>query len=377
MFRRAKLKLAIVRLGIHPLKKHAKHTITSKDNTMTLLCTGAAGYIGSHTALTLLEQTDARLIIIDDLRTGFMENIALLQRGFGDRVEFVEMDFGDRNALEALFSRVQIDGVVHFGASLIVGESVQKPLSYYHNNVANAIALLEACARFGVKYFIFSSTAAVYGEPDSALIPVREDAPLAPINPYGTSKMMVELILQDIARISPLRYVALRYFNVAGASMKNTPELLSQGLGLGQRSKNATHLIKVALECAVGKRNGMSIFGEDYDTSDGTCIRDYIHIDDLAAAHVSALDFLRENGESAVFNVGYNHGYSVKEVIQVVKEISGVDFPVAMAARRAGDPAMLIASNQKLKRHTNWQPKFNDLRTIVRSAYEFERSLRS
>lgn len=145
MFRRAKLKLAIVRLGIHPFKKHAKHTITSKDNTMTLLCTGAAGYIGSHTALTLLEQTDARLIIIDDLRTGFMENIALLQRGFGDRVEFVEMDFGDRNALEALFSRVQIDGVVHFGASLIVGESVQKPLSYYHNNVANAIALLEAC----------------------------------------------------------------------------------------------------------------------------------------------------------------------------------------------------------------------------------------
>lgn len=344
---------------------------------MTLLCTGAAGYIGSHTALTLLEQTDARLIIIDDLRTGFMENIALLRRGFGDRVEFIEMDFGDRNALEALFSRVQIDGVVHFGASLIVGESVQKPLSYYHNNVANAIALLEACARFGVKYFIFSSTAAVYGEPDSALIPVREDAPLAPINPYGTSKMMVELILQDIARISPLRHVALRYFNVAGASMKNTPELLSQGLGLGQRSKNATHLIKVALECAVGKRNGMSIFGEDYDTSDGTCIRDYIHIDDLAAAHVSALDFLRENGESAVFNVGYNHGYSVKEVIQVVKEISGVDFPVAMTARRAGDPAMLIASNQKLKRHTNWQPKFDDLRTIVRSAYEFECSLRS
>lgn len=343
---------------------------------MTLLCTGAAGYIGSHTAMTFLEQTDSRIIILDDLRTGFMQNISILQARYPNRVEFVQMDFGDRTSLEELFSRSGIDGVLHFGASLIVGESVEKPLAYYHNNVANAIALFEACVRHNVRYFIFSSTAAVYGEPDSSLIPMQEDAPLAPINPYGTSKMMVELMLKDLAAISPMRYVALRYFNVAGASMSNTQSLLAKNQALGQRSKNATHLIKVALECATGKRAGMSIFGDDYPTPDGTCIRDYIHIDDLASAHLSALRFLEAGGSSSTFNVGYNRGYSVKEVIECVKHISGVDFAAEIAPRRAGDPAELIASNARLKQQTNWQPKYDDLETIVRSAYEFEKALK-
>lgn len=344
---------------------------------MTFLCTGAAGYIGSHTAMAFLDQTDSKLIIIDDLRTGFRQNIAILQARYPDRVEFVEMDFGNRTLLEALFKRSEITGVLHFGASLIVGESVQKPLAYYHNNVANAIALFEICVRFGVEYFIFSSTAAVYGEPDSRLIPVCESAPLAPINPYGSSKMMVELILQDLAKISSMRYVALRYFNVAGASMGNTASLLAQDQALGQRSKNATHLIKVALECATGKRAGMSIFGDDYPTPDGTCIRDYIHIDDLAAAHLSALRFLQVGGDSAVFNVGYNRGYSVKEVIECVKRVSGVDFATQIAPRRAGDPAELIASNALLKQQTHWQPRYDDLAVIVRSAYEFEKALKA
>ena len=222
--------------------------------------------------------------------------------------------------------------------------------------------------------FIFSSTAAVYGEPDMSLVPVSESTPLDPINPYGASKMMSERVLMDTHRAYPqFNYAILRYFNVAGASSANTKEILESAQGLGQRSKNATHLIKVACECACGVRDGMNVFGRDYETKDGTCVRDYIHVDDLASAHLSALTYLEQHNKSEIFNVGYGRGYSVLEVIEMVKRVSGVDFRVVDAARRAGDPAILIADNAKICALTDWKPRFDDLTYIVKSAYEWEK----
>ncbi|RDU60167.1 UDP-glucose 4-epimerase GalE [Helicobacter marmotae] len=341
-----------------------------------LLLTGAGGYIGSHTAYCFLKNTNYHIVIVDDLSTGFMENITYLQSCFGERVSFVQSNINDIATMRTLLSSYSFEAIIHFAASLIVGESVLKPLEYYINNTLNTTQLIALVKEAGVPHFIFSSTAAVYGEPDISLIPIDENAPLLPINPYGASKMMSERVLADSAlAYEGFSYVALRYFNVAGASMDNTQELLKAHKGLGQRSKNATHLIKVACECACGKREGMSIFGVDYPTQDGTCIRDYIHIDDLASAHVEALEYLKTKRVSNIFNVGYSQGYSVREVINVVKEISGVDFKIIESARREGDPIALSAKNEKILSLTQWKPRFNDLRLIVKSAYEWEKSL--
>ncbi|PAF44773.1 UDP-glucose 4-epimerase GalE [Helicobacter sp. 11S02596-1] len=343
---------------------------------MRLLLTGGAGYIGSHTALEFLENTDVSLTIIDNLSTGFLENIQYLKNRFPDRINFARVDLSDRSALEALLEKTHFDGVLHFGASLIVNESVSNPLLYYSNNTLNTTALIQACITHKIKNFIFSSTAAVYGEPDSRYIPVQENTPLAPINPYGASKMMSEQILKDSSLAYDFNFIALRYFNVAGANIHNAYDD-NNGTkdGLGQRSKNATHLIKVACECAVGKREKMAIFGDDYPTDDGTCIRDYIHINDLANAHLQAWEYLMSEKKSDIFNVGYAQGYSVKEVISTLKEVSGVDFKVEILPRRAGDPAKLIANNQKILSMTQWKPKYNNLKTIVASAYEWEKYL--
>ena len=343
-----------------------------------LLLTGAGGYIGSHTAYCFLQNTDYHLVIVDDLSTGFKENIAYLQECFKDRVTFIQSNINDIVKMRQLFEKYHFEAIIHFAASLIVGESVLKPLEYYTNNTLNTTNLLALCVECGITKFIFSSTAAVYGEPDISLIPIDESAPLLPINPYGASKMMSERVLADTVKaVKDFRYVALRYFNVAGASMDNTAQILAQHKGLGQRSKNATHLIKVACECACGKRESMGIFGTDYPTKDGTCIRDYIHIDDLASAHLEALTYLQRTKTSNIFNVGYSQGYSVKEVIEVVKEVSRVNFKVLESARREGDPIELSAKNDKILSLTQWKPKHNDLRVIVTSAYEWEKSLKS
>lgn len=348
---------------------------------MKLLLTGGSGYIGSHTAYCLLQNLDCEIVILDNFSTGFRENFLYLQAVYPKRVRLVTMDLGDLAGLEMLLGAENVDkkgfdAVLHFGASLIVSESVEKPLLYYKNNVINTINLIDLCIKHKIKNFIFSSTAAVYGEPDSSLIPVKESAPLLPINPYGSSKMMSEMVMRDVSAVEDFCYIALRYFNVAGSSMANNPKDLSQNLGLGQRAKNATHLIKIATQCATHKRDEMFIFGDDYPTPDGTCIRDYIHIDDLASAHLVALEFLLQHKKSEIFNVGYNQGYSVKEVIDCVKKVSGVDFCVKNAPRRDGDPAMLIASNERLLSLTHWKPRYNDLELIVKSAYEWERFLK-
>lgn len=333
-----------------------------------ILFTGGAGYIGSSSAYHFLKNTDCNIVIIDNLSSGFIENIQFLESKFGDRVSFIKLDLNDNVALKKVLVDGKFDCVVHFAASLIVPESVQKPLLYYTNNIKNTLSLISLCVEFNINRFIFSSTAAVYGEPKE--IPVREDMPLLPINPYGNSKMMSEIILRDVSLAhKDFNFVALRYFNVAGALSDNNYE---QKNGLGQRSKNATHLIKVACECATNKRESISIFGDDYNTKDGSCIRDYIHIDDLALAHLSAYEFLCKNNKSEVFNVGYGKGYSVKEVISVVKEVSNIDFKTINAPRRDGDPATLIADNSKILLLTSWRPRYDNLKTIVNSAYKWE-----
>ena len=334
-----------------------------------IVFTVAAGYICSHTALAFLQNSDCKTTIIDNLQSGFKENVAFLGRDFRERIDFIQMDLVDFGAVANLFNAHSFDAVVHFAASLIVPESVAKPLLYYSNNTKNTLNLIVNCVERGVNRFIFSSTAAVYGEPK--IVPVAEDSPLAPINPYGASKMMSEMILRDTSKAhNDFRFIALRYFNVAGAYRNND---YAKGQGIGQRSANATHLIKVACECAVGKRESMAIFGDDYATKDGSCIRDYIHIDDLANAHLSAFEFLENGGQSNVFNVGYGKGYSVKEIVAKVKEISGVDFKVLNAPRRDGDPAELISNNNKILAQTSWRPKFDDIDFIVKSAFEWEK----
>ncbi|PAF51207.1 UDP-glucose 4-epimerase GalE [Helicobacter sp. 13S00401-1] len=333
---------------------------------MTLLITGACGYIGSHTAMAFLQNTDHKIVIVDSLVTGFKENYKLLRHLFEERVVFEEMDF---QTCEDVFSNYKIDCVVHFAASLTVEESVKDPLKYYINNTGGTAMLIGLCVKYGVKNFIFSSTAAVYGNPQN--VPVTEEEPLLPINPYGNSKKMIEEILRDSQKAYGLNYIALRYFNVAGAYSGNNYE----DIALGQRSENATHLIKVACECAVGKRESMSIFGDNYPTKDGTCIRDYIHVDDLANAHISAFNMLQDNkGINTAYNVGYNSGFSVKEVVECVRRVSGVNFKVLLAPPRAGDPAILIANNAKLKA-TGWEPKHASLEEIAMGAYLWEKYL--
>ncbi len=329
---------------------------------MKILITGGAGYIGSHVAKALLEANCHDVVILDNLCKGSMRAIEAL-RDVGE-FEFVQESLENTPAIEKLFKREKFDAIIHFAAFIEVFESTQNPLKYYLNNTANAMNLIALANKYGVKDFIFSSTAATYGEPD---IPqVSEETPQNPINPYGRSKLMVEWVLKDTAAANPnFKYGILRYFNVAGAASDGT---------IGQNYPNATHLIKVATQTIVGKRDKMSIFGDDYDTKDGTCIRDYIHVEDLASAHLAVLDYL-QSGESAVFNVGYGTGFSVKEVVNEAKKVSGVDFKVEIAPRRAGDPACLISNADKIRTKTSWHPEHESLDEIILSALNWEKKL--
>ena len=329
---------------------------------MKILITGGAGYIGSHVAKALLEANRHDVVILDNLCKGSMRAIEAL-RNVGE-FEFVQESLENTPAIEKLFKREKFDAIIHFAAFIEVFESTQNPLKYYLNNTANAMNLIALANKYGVKDFIFSSTAATYGEPD---IPqVSEETPQNPINPYGRSKLMVEWVLKDAAAANPnFKYGILRYFNVAGAASDGT---------IGQNYPNATHLIKVATQTIVGKRDKMSIFGDDYDTKDGTCIRDYIHVEDLASAHLAVLDYL-QSGDSAVFNVGYGTGFSVKEVVNEAKKVSGVDFKVEIAPRRAGDPACLISNADKIRTKTSWHPEHESLDEIILSALNWEKKL--
>jgi len=320
---------------------------------MKVLVTGGAGYIGSH-VVRQLGQAGHEVVVFDNLSTG--------HRWAVTHGELVVGDLADEAALDAVFEAHRFEAVLHFAAHIVVPESVENPLKYYSNNTRNTLHLLKAIERHRVPRLVFSSTAAVYGMPEESLI--TEQAPLAPINPYGASKMMSERMIMDLAEASDLTYVILRYFNVAGADPQTR---------LGQATPEATHLIKVACECATGARNGMQIFGTDYRTRDGTCIRDYIHVEDLASAHVQALAYMREGGGSRVLNCGYGRGFTVREVIEVVKRLSGVDFAVTETDRRAGDPEALMADNSRIHATLDWHPAYDNLETIVRTALDWER----
>ena len=322
---------------------------------MKILVTGGAGYIGSHMVCALGEKGHD-IVVYDNLSTGHRDSVL-----FG---RLVVADLADTAALDKLFSAEGFDAVIHFAAHIAVEESVNDPIKYYRNNFSNALNLLDACLKFGVDKFIFSSTAAVYGIPEK--VPVAEDAPLRPINPYGASKAMVEQALRDVSRVSGLRYVSLRYFNVAGADPM---------LRVGQKYREATHLITLSLKTALGAREYLSIFGTDYDTPDGTCVRDYIHVSDLIDAHGLALDYLLSGGESRVFNCGYGRGYSVREVVEKVREVTGVDFEVREAGRRAGDPPSLVADATAIMNALAWKPLRNDLGFIIKTAWEWEKKL--
>jgi UDP-glucose 4-epimerase len=323
---------------------------------MTVLVTGGAGYIGSHMVHELLGAGE-KVVVLDNLTTGFR---FLVPPG----VPLVVGSTGDRDLVARTLRHHNVTAIIHFAASIVVPDSVRDPLGYYRNNTLNTCNLLDVAIANGVKHFIFSSTAAVYGNAER--VPVREDDPKNPISPYGTSKLMSELMLRDAALAHGLRYVVLRYFNVAGADPKGRT---------GQSTPQATHLIKVACEAALGKRAKIDVFGTDYDTPDGTGVRDYIHVSDLVGAHSAALAYLRKGGDSATFNCGYGRGSSVKEVIASVKRISGVDFPVALGPRRDGDPAALIADASRIRGTLDWTPRFQDLDTIVSHALAWERSL--
>ncbi|WP_332680662.1 UDP-glucose 4-epimerase GalE [Bosea sp. (in: a-proteobacteria)] len=324
---------------------------------MAILVSGGAGYIGSHMVLELLDRGE-KVVVLDDLSTGFWWAVP-------PEAVFVKGDMGDQGLVERTIAEHGITEIAHFAARIVVPDSVSDPLGYYLNNTVKTRALLESAVRGGVRHVIFSSTAAVYGEPPVS--PVPEEIALNPINPYGRSKLMSEWMLADTAHAHDLSYVALRYFNVAGADPRGRS---------GQSSPTATHLIKVASQAALGQRAGMEIFGTDYPTPDGTGIRDYIHVTDLARAHLSALDHLRAGGASLTLNCGYGRGYSVKEVVEVVKAVSGVDFPVRLSPRRAGDPAALVAKADRIRAELGWQPQHDDLTQIVTQALAWEESLR-
>lgn len=323
---------------------------------MTILVTGGAGYIGSHMVHALVDAGE-RVVVLDNLTTGFDWAVA-------PGVPLVVGDTGDQAQVAALMAEHRVDAVIHFAASIVVPDSVADPLGYYRNNTANSRSLIESAVKHGVRHFIFSSTAAVYGNPQR--IPVREDDPTVPTSPYGSSKLMTEVMLRDSGAAYGLRHVILRYFNVAGADPLGRA---------GQSTKGATHLIKVALEAALGRRPKVDVFGTDYPTPDGTCIRDYIHVADLVAAHSDALAYLRGGGSSTTLNCGYGRGFSVLDVIETVKRVSGVDFTVEFAGRRAGDPAQIVAACDRARSTLGWQPQFDDLTRIVSDALAWERGL--
>jgi UDP-glucose 4-epimerase len=323
---------------------------------MTVLVTGGAGYIGSQMVNELRDAGES-VVVLDNLSTGHRWAVP-------DGVPFVVGETGDQPLVSKLIRDHGVSEIIHFAASIVVPDSVRDPLGYYRNNTANSRALIECAVKTGVRHFIFSSTAAVYGNPTT--IPVPEDAPTQPISPYGWSKLMTEIMLGDASRAHGFTHVILRYFNVAGADPDNRT---------GQSSPAATHLIKVAAEAALGLRPKLQVFGTDYPTPDGTCIRDYIHVSDLARAHSDALRYLRSGAPSLTLNCGYGHGFSVLEVIEMVKRIAGVDFKVEMAPRRDGDPAQIVAASERARAILGWQPRYDDLSTIVTHALAWEREL--
>jgi UDP-glucose 4-epimerase len=320
---------------------------------VTVLVTGGAGYIGSHMVLRFCDAGQS-VVVLDNLTTGF-------DWAVDARATLVEGNAGDMELVGRLIGEHKITEIIHFAGSIVVPESVTNPLKYYANNTATSRNLIEAAVKGGVKHFVFSSTAAVYGM--TGLEPVSEEAPLNPMSPYGRSKLMTEWMLADVAAAHPITYGVLRYFNVAGADPKKRS---------GQSTPIATHLIKVAAQAALGQRDGLDIFGTDYPTPDGTCVRDYIHVTDLAEAHALLLEHLRGGGRSLTLNCGYGRGYSVREVASMVREVSGVDFPVREAERRAGDPPAIVAGADKVRQLLGWRPEHADLREIVDAAYGWE-----
>ncbi|WP_333824366.1 UDP-glucose 4-epimerase GalE [Pinisolibacter sp.] len=323
---------------------------------MTVLVTGGCGYIGSHLVWALVDRGE-KVVVLDDLSTGFDWAIP-------EAAELVRGDIADRTLLDTLLTRGDIDAIVHFAGSIIVPESVTDPLKYYWNNTVKSRELMAAAVRNGVKNFVFSSTAAVYGNPE--IIPVPEDVPLLPVSPYGSSKLMTEIMLRDTAAAHDFRYAALRYFNVAGADPKGRT---------GQSTKGATHLIKVACEALLGRRPSIEVFGTDYATPDGTGVRDYIHVTDLAEAHVLALEYLRSQKTSLVANCGYGRGFSVLEVLKAVERVGGKPLPVTYGPRRAGDAEAIVARVDKIHAHLDWHPAHADLDTIVGHALAWEEVL--
>lgn len=320
-----------------------------------ILVTGGAGYIGSHVALQLGEAGE-RVVVLDNLTTGFQSAVL--------HGELIIGDTGDPKLVRQILGDYSVKTILHFAAHTIVPESVENPLKYYANNTCSSRNLIECAIAAEVDHFVFSSTAAVYGVPER--VPVREDSPLAPINPYGTSKLMTEWMLKDVCAVNGMSYVALRYFNVAGCDPRGR---------IGQSTKHATLLTKVACETAVGKRDKLYIFGTDYPTPDGTGIRDYIHVEDLAQAHLDALAYLRDGGDSIVLNCGYGHGYSVREIIAAVEKAHGHPLPTEEAPRRAGDPPTLVAGCDRIKSTLGWTPRFDDLDQIVGSSLNWEKHL--
>ena len=321
----------------------------------TILVTGGAGYIGSHTVRQLGERGE-RVVTLDNLSKGFRDAVL-----YGD---FVEGDTADKDLVSKLLHDYDVDTVIHFAAHTIVPESVADPLKYYRNNTCASRNLLECCVEADVKHVVFSSTAAVYGTPESEQC--WEDTPTQPINPYGMSKLMTEHMLRDLGAASDLRSVILRYFNVAGSDPEGR---------IGQSTPGATLLMKVAAEQAVGKREAIYVFGTDYPTPDGTGVRDYIHVEDLANAHLKALDYLRAGGDSQILNCGYGHGYSVREVLDTVQKVNGAPLNVIEEGRRAGDPPALIAGADKVRRVLGWEPRYDNLEEIARSSLNWERKL--